>query len=711
MQKGKCFVKRNILRLLALILLCMMGLTTAFADEPLYRSYAYTPDGHPFYMQTPYEPVAIVGQYLYTEGGEQIKGLNAPSDMSLADDGTVYIADRGNKRIVQITLDGVLLREIGVGTLKTPEGVYVDSDGTVYVADSGNANIVIFNADGTVRTTLVAPDDVRLTGIMFTPMKIMVDDRGYIYSLLKGSNEGLMVMSPDGKFQGYFGRNATQLTFGERIKRIFYTDAQIETNSNAVAPSITGMCVSKNGFIYTTTSNLNNLQIKKFNANGDNLFANVETQVVVDRRTDAMSAVSALYVNEDGLIYAVDATNVSVVLYDANGAPMLMFGEKLVGNDRRVGFFTDPCAITSTADNRLLVLDRAYNGIHVFRPTTLTQKILSAVALYNDGRYYDAEQSWQDILKANSSYYWANLGLGRIAYMRGDYPESMARMVLAENQEYYSDAMWKLRAETVQKHAATVILVLAGFWLVHTLLKKLLHFDVFAFIRKIFSKLHDWLVKPVYRRFPAVELLVQQLKFAPKVLRHPVDTYYDATRRGMGSLLSAVIVYIAFLVLMVASRAVTSFTFDMEGIRGVNLVSFLLLYVAPVILWSLGNYLVGAITKGQGTMRGIVISTIYALMPLIVLSLPLALLSNVLTLAEGSIYYLMQTIIMLWTALLLFTQVKEIHGYGFGETVKNILWILFVAAMAVVAVLAIVGILIQGWNFLNEFFRELLGYV
>jgi hypothetical protein len=195
------------------------------------------------------------------------------------------------------------------------------------------------------------------------------------------------------------------------------------------------------------------------------------------------------------------------------------------------------------------------------------------------------------------------------------------------------------------------------------------------------------------------------------VLLHPVDTYYDATRRGMGSLLSAAIVYIAFLVLMVASRAVTSFTFDMEGIRGVNLVSFLLLYVAPVILWILGNYLVGAITKGQGTMRGIIISTMYALMPMIVLSLPLALVSNVLTLAEGSIYSLAQILILLWTMLLLFTQVKEIHGYGFDETVKNILWILFVAAMAVVAVLAIVGIMIQGWNFLNEFFRELLGYV
>jgi len=27
MQKGKCFVKRNIIRLLALVLLCMMSLT------------------------------------------------------------------------------------------------------------------------------------------------------------------------------------------------------------------------------------------------------------------------------------------------------------------------------------------------------------------------------------------------------------------------------------------------------------------------------------------------------------------------------------------------------------------------------------------------------------------------------------------------------------------------------------------------------------
>ena len=704
-------MKRKIVSLIALVLFCAVNTAPVRADEPLYRSYAYTPDGRPFYMQTPYEPVAILGQYLYTPQGEQIPGLSAPSDLCVGEDGTLFIADRGGSRVVQITLGGVLLREYGAGVLKAPEGVFVGPDGTVYAADTGHSEIVIFNADGSVRAALGAPDDVRLTDIMFTPMKVMADERGYIYALLKGSNEGLMVMNPQGRFQGYFGRNATQLTFGERLKRFFYTQAQIETNSNAVAPSITGMCVSRNGFIYTATSNLQSLQIKKFNANGDNLFANVETRVPVDRRGESMSAPSSLFVDENGLIYAADASNGAVIIYDANGKPLMMFGEKLVGNDRRVGFFTDPAAIAVSPDGKLLVLDRACNGIHVLSPTTLTSKILGAVSMYNDGRYAEQETSWREILKANSSYYWANLGLGRIAYMEGDWQESMRRMALAENQEYYSDALWRWRAEAVQKNAAGVILVLIGVWALHTLLKKIFGFNVFSFLGRAFSKLRSAVFSPLRRRFPALGRLADQLKTAPRVLRHPVDTYYDATRRDKGSLLSAAVVYLSFLALMLASRAFTGFVFDMRGIRGVTLVTFLLTYVAPVILWILGNYLVGAITKGQGTLRGIVIGTVYALMPLIVFSLPLAWLSNALTLAEGSIYSLSQTLILAWTGLLLFIQVKEIHGYGFGETVKNILWILFVAAMAVVAVLAVSGILIQGWNFLNEFFRELLGYV
>ena len=706
-------MKKRMLLLVAILLL--LGMTNVQADEPPYRSFAYNPTGWPFYMQTPYEPVEIIGQSLYTrdETGDltPVKGLTNPADMFVDGDGNIYVADRGNNRIVKMDAAGVLLQEIGVGTLKAPEGVTVDEEGAVLVADTGNSRIAVFEKDGTVRSLLGAPKDKRLEGMMFTPIKVAVDQRDYIYVLLKGGNEGLMILSPDGKFQGYFGRNATQVTFEERIKRIFYTKEQVATNSNAVAPSITGMYIGDTGYVYTCTNNLTNGQIKKFNASGVDLFAKVETQVIVDRRDGLKSAVSSMYVDKDGVIYAVDNTNGTVILFDATGKPLMLFGEKLQGNERRIGYFSDPVAISAREDGTLMVLDRTYNGIHVFRPTTLMKNILANVSLYNDGKYMESQEGWQDILKANTSYYWANLGLGKIAYTQKDWTGAMDQMRQALNQEYYSDALWKYRAEVVQQYAGIVLGVLIAVAAVHFILVKTLHFNAFSWIKKGLKAAKNAVIVPLQKRIPYLNVLGGHLAFSRRVLRHPVDTYYETTRRNQGSVASAIVLYVIFLVVMLGERALTNFVFDMEGIRGVSLFSFLLTYIAPVVLWVAANYLVGAITKGQGTLRGIFISTIYALMPLIVFTIPIALISNVLTLAEGSIFWIARTIIYLWVALLLFLQVKEIHGYEFGETIKNILWIFFVAAMAVVGVLAVSGILVQAYNFLNEFIRELLGYV
>ena len=384
--------------------------------------------------------------------------------------------------------------------------------------------------------------------------------------------------------------------------------------------------------------------------------------------------------------------------------------KKLSGNDKRVGFFSDPVAVSVTADGTLMVLDKAYDGIHVFTPTTMTQTILKAVALYNDGQYIAAEDNWKSILKTNANYYLANLGLGRIAYMRGDWKTAMEQMKQAFNQEYYSDALWKYRAELVQKNAGAVMMWLLISAAAYMVLAKVFHIRLFRLLRRGLHALHEAWIVPLNRRMPWFGRTTAQLRYSVNVMKHPVDTYYMATRGGYGSIPAALILFAAFLLVMIGERALTNFVFDLFGIRAVSPLSVLMTYVLPVALWILGNYLVGAITKGQGTFRGIVISTIYALMPLLLLSIPLALLSNALTLAEEAIFWIGRSMLYLWTGLLLFIQVKEIHGYEVGETVRNILWILFVAAMTVVGVAVVGGILFQAFNFLNEFFRELLAY-
>jgi sugar lactone lactonase YvrE len=93
-------------------------------------------------------PGALTGQF------------NAPRGVAVAPDGTIYVADSRNNRIVHMSAD--LTKVIGAwgtfadilkgpapaGTFSEPWGVAVGPDGSVYVADTFNFRIQKFTADG-----------------------------------------------------------------------------------------------------------------------------------------------------------------------------------------------------------------------------------------------------------------------------------------------------------------------------------------------------------------------------------------------------------------------------------------------------------------------------------------------------------------------------------------------------------------------------------
>ncbi len=700
------------------LLLCALS-ATALGDLP-YTSLGYGADDLPVYMQSLYAPVEVIGQNLFLpEGGDTAvtKGLANPSGLCTDAQGFLYVADRDNHRVVKIDAKGNLYQIFGVSEdkaqcLKAPEGVFVADDGTVYVADTGNARIAVFGPDGRMLRGLTQPDDVRLQHVMFVPISVAVDARGFLFTVLKGGNEGLLVLNPEGKFQGFFGRNKTELTLGERIKRLFFTEEQVRTNSNKVAASVSGVAIGKDGYVYTCTRNILKGQIKKFNARGIDLFLEKDMKMTLPAFLGPIdSAISSLYVNEIGMIYATDRNNGMVLIYDNTGKAVSCFGAKLVGNDQRIGMFGEPCGIATAPDGTLYVLDRNYNGIHVFRPTLLMRQMLKATTLLNDGKYPEAAPLWQSVLKANSFMLKANYGLGKAAFARKDWQESMARMQAAFNQEGYSAALWQYRAEWVQKHATVVFLTLMGLFALNLLLAKVFHIRLMRSLRAGLVWCGRRLIKPWFGQIPGALSLCAKVRYAFKVLRHPVNTYYDVTRLGKGSVPSALCVYALFVAVMILEAALTNFCFNKWGMRDMTLQRVLLYHVAPILIWTAATYLVGSISKGQGTLKGVFITAVYALMPLVVCTLPLALLSNLLTKSEEAIYILCKVLLFGWTAILLFVQVKEVHGYELPETFVRILWILFTAAMIVVGLLAISGIVNQSYNFVNEFVRELTGYV
>ncbi len=74
--------------------------------------------------------------------------LSSPSQIAVAANGDLYIADRGNDRISVFSGDGAFLRSFGESVTEEPNDVALDGEDRVFVADQGNNRIDVFSAAG-----------------------------------------------------------------------------------------------------------------------------------------------------------------------------------------------------------------------------------------------------------------------------------------------------------------------------------------------------------------------------------------------------------------------------------------------------------------------------------------------------------------------------------------------------------------------------------
>jgi len=156
------------------------------------------------------------------------------------------------------------------------------------------------------------------------------------------------------------------------------------------------------------------------------------------------------------------------------------------------------------------------------------------------------------------------------------------------------------------------------------------------------------------------------------ILKHPLDTFYYIQKKRHGSVLSASIIYLLFLIVVLFDYFGRSFIFNLNtNERSVGFV--ILTAAAPVGLWVISNWLVSSINDGKGTLRDIYIFTAYTFAPYILFQ-PLVILSTyILTYNETFLIDFASLIIISWVGVLLFTGVKEIHDYNIRNTIKSIL--------------------------------------
>ncbi|MFP3853165.1 MAG: flippase activity-associated protein Agl23 [Anaerolineales bacterium] len=132
--------------------------------------------------------------------GEQPQ-LNEPWGVAVAPDGSIYVADTWNHRVLQLSSEGTIQRVIGSfgegQTLEAfwgPRDVAIDEAGRIFVADTGNKRIVIFNQEGQPLASIGSGGlDV---GQLEEPVGLAIGPAGHLY-VADTWNQRVQVFSED----------------------------------------------------------------------------------------------------------------------------------------------------------------------------------------------------------------------------------------------------------------------------------------------------------------------------------------------------------------------------------------------------------------------------------------------------------------------------------------------------------------------------------
>lgn len=403
-------------------------------------------------------PLSYTLDTVITLHGEGVTPLKNPADLVVADDGSLFVADAGNNRVVHLDREGNILHEYtqADGTnFKFPSSVCLDKDGDVYISDTGNARIVHMTVQGDYVETFVKPDSELVDeGTTFDIYSLYVTDIGTIYAM-KGEN--FMMIDADNRFIGYVGANKVSFSLTYWFVRTFGSEEQkqyIPKPKQAVYNSFT---IADNGLVLATVAQ-NYDQIQIINAVGKNIFpAGMYGEAEMDAEGQITYPSFVDIAVNNSIITALDQASCKLYQYDMQGNLLTVFG----GKGTSKGLFQVPAKCEMDDENRVYVLDSAQSSITIYTPTSFMDNIIAASAAYQEGDYTTSFTHWQEVYRADASYPLANTGLALNMQKRGELVDAMAYYKVGDDKTGYSSAFDEYRHLLFRANFFWVVLVLA----------------------------------------------------------------------------------------------------------------------------------------------------------------------------------------------------------------------------------------------------------
>lgn len=437
--------------------------------------------------------------------------LNAAEGLTVTKDG-IYIADTGNCRIIRVNIGTANINGVETQTLIV-DGVYLTPDDTVFYQVSGGKKL----------NDATAQDGVKA----FKPQKIAVDQTGRLYAIANGVYEGIMEFHKSGAFNRFLGKNEVVANPLKKFWTKLFSETQIANMTKDLPPEFTNIAMDSSGFLFATsypdadaTTNAN--LVKMINTSGKDIMkrngyvtpdgdAVYLTTSPEDGVITGMSQLVGVTVSSNGNFTVVDELRGRLFTYDNEGNLLYITGEQPGGNSQAGNTTLSNCIIDPVAiryferdsgeldaegnmikEEVLLVLDASSKSILLFKTTEFGEAVNIATSLYQQGIVEDiyktdedgnldydengeailvqagAETYWRQVVKMNTNYELAYLGIGKALLRRGEYKAAMEQFKLAHNATYYSKAYTEYRDIILSDNfnwIMTAVILLVVLWI------------------------------------------------------------------------------------------------------------------------------------------------------------------------------------------------------------------------------------------------------
>ena len=199
---------------------------------------------------------------------------------------------------------------------------------------------------------------------------------------------------------------------------------------------------------------------------------------------------------------------------------------------------------------------------------------------------------------------------------------------------------------------------------------------------------------------------VQSLRYALHVITHPCDGFGDLVHEQRGTLAAAHTFLALFLLTRVLKLLCTSFQFITAPVQYINVFEEMGSLLLPFLILCVANWAMTTLFDGKGRFRDIYMAMCYALVPYVLIQLPMVLVSNMLTFEEGSFYTVLLGFSLIWCMFLVFVGLMEVHDYTPGKTFVFLIVTVVGAAIIIFLILVFFSLLSDAVGFFVSTYRE-----